>query len=168
MSEHDFYFEWNHAVRQEWRDVIAASPDGTTLAEAREVASERLRDMVDRGELKIPVDSAILAALKDADKTDNRQADKMLGRVLNGEQALDMDGDSGLDVVVALGDGLRKTLRHINYHDLLLMDQLRYRNMRASVDAYDEWRSKYEAVMAPVMKHGSVGAAVASGELGMS
>lgn len=162
----DFYFEWNAKVREVYRTVVAeCDPDeGVKLDEAKGVAAERIRSLVATGELRIPVDFAIRSALAKADENDGKIADRVIARMIRGEDALDFEDDPALDCVVVLGDGLRKPLRYVKREDLLAMDSLRYKNMRAQIAAYDEWRETYERALSAVIKHGTFGAAVESGE----
>lgn len=162
----DFYFDWNHKVREVYRQVVGESDpeDGVKLADARAGAASRLRELIEAGELTIPVDFAITAALAQADKSDGKVVDKIIARMMRGEDAFDIEDDPALDCVVIVEARVRKPLRHIKSHDLLAMDALRYRNMRAATVAYDEWRETYERALAAVIKYGSFGEAVESGE----
>ncbi len=165
----DFYYEWDHRVTLEWRAVIREMEDvdGAAKQEAKPVAAGRLRALIDAGELKIPVDTAINSALEAADKRDTGSADRVIRRALNGEDALSLDGDPGLDVVVALGNGVRKSLGATTADDWLVMDSLKYANMRAAADAYDEWRPDFERVRAALMRYRTFGAAYAAGEFAL-
>lgn len=162
----DYYYEFSHRVLIEYRQVIAEmeGDEGVSRAEAKSVAAERIRALVDDDEIKIPVDAAIMGALDEADRRDNGQADKVLERIIKGEDALDFDGDPALSVVVALGAGRRKTLRSITEDDMQAMDQNKYKNMRAAANAYDDWRNVYDRAVGPVKARGSLGAAVEAGD----
>jgi hypothetical protein len=140
----DFYYDWTARTREILREVAAelSDPDeGTTLAPMREEFIGRVRALIDAGDLKIPVDTAILAAFREADEHDGKSADKTMARRLRGEDSLDMDDDPGLAIVVTLGGGRRKPLAQINADDLREMDTLRYSNLRNAQNAYDVWRT---------------------------
>ena len=152
-------------VADVYRTVVAESdPDeGTTKAEALAEAVLRLRDMVDAGDLHIPLDFALRRAVDRVDELDGRGADRSLARVMAGQLALD---GTDLDVVVILGEGRRKPLRHIGDADLRAMDATRYRNLRNAQEAYSQWRDVYEPALAAAAIHGTIGAAFDSGAFG--
>lgn len=157
--------EWDIEVLSIYRDVIGqCDPDeGTTKGEAKMIAARRVRDLVEAGELEVPVDLAISASIDRADSHDGGVADKVIARTMRGEDALGLEDDPNLDVVVVLGEGRRKPLRYVNRDDLLSMDALRYRNMRAAATAYDEWRETFEQALAAIIAHGTFGDAAESG-----
>jgi len=164
MSE-DFFYDWDIKVREVYREVIAACDptDGTTKADAKLVAAQRIRAHIDAGDLKVPIDTAINAAIDKADAADSGSADKVMARSMRDEDALDLDNDPGMDVVVALGEGKRKPLRFILLVDLMEMDRLRYRNVSVVNIAYTAWREDYDRALPAVTLFGSFGAAVESG-----
>lgn len=161
----EFFYDWDAKVRDVYREVIAACDptDGTTKADAKTIAATRIRALIDAGELKVPVDTAVNAAIDKADASDSGSADKVMARAMRGEDALDLDNDPGLDVVVALGEGKRKPLRFILPVDLMEMDRLRYRNVSVVNVAYTAWREDYDRALPAVTSYGSFGAAVESG-----
>ena len=159
-TEGDFLFY----VADVYRSVVAeADPDeGTTIAAAKVESVARLRDMVDGGDITIPLDFALRHAIDRVDERDGKAADKELKQALTGQGRLDLDGGH-LDTVVVLGNGRRKPLRNLREADVESMDQERYKNLRNAQNAYDDWRITYELARAAVRKYGSIGAAVAAG-----
>lgn len=153
-------------VQRVYRATVAhAGLDGTLRQPAITAATEELLDMHARGELKVPVEDAIRAALTRADVSDGRLTDRVLRAASRGEFALTEDGDPMLDIVVTLGSGLRKQWRFVTRADLMTMDAERYRNVRNVQTAYDEWRSMYDVWLPVLDRHGSFGDAVESGDL---
>jgi len=152
-------------VAAAYRAVVAEADEyeGTTKSEAQQEAVARLRQMVDSGELSIPVDFALYRAVDRADESDGKSADKVIKRIVLGQPALDLDADAYLDTVVVLGDGLRKPLRNVREADLRLMDNNRYRSVRDQMNAYDDWRVVYEAALDAVVRFGTLAAAVDAG-----
>lgn len=164
----DFYYEWTDKVRAIWREVISEADPlaGTTKGEAREIASERIRALVDSGDLKIPVDTAINAAIEKADSEDGKATDRVLRAIVTGAAALDLDGDPILDFVVKLGAGKRKPWRNVNRDDLVEIEQARYRNLRNAQNSYDAFRTDYEPAFAALSRYETCAAAVAAGVFG--
>lgn len=162
--------EWDAQVLAIYREVIADSdPDeGTTKGEAKMIAARRIRDLVDAGRLDVPVDLAITASIDRADSHDGGVADRVIAKMLRGEEALGLDDDPNLELVVVLGQGRRKPLRHVNRDDLLAMDRLRYQNMRAAAASYDEWREVYEQALVALLDYGTFGVAAESGAFARS
>lgn len=161
----DFYYEWTHRVRAIWREVISESDpqEGTTKAEAREVAAERIRELIDSGDLKIPVDTAINAAIDKADTDDGKATDRVLRALIDGTWCMEYEDDPILDYVVKLGAGKRKPWRHVDKDDLVEIEQARYRNLRNAQNAYDEFRGYYDQALPVLMQHATLGAAAQSG-----
>lgn len=161
----DFYYEWTAAVRDIWRQVIAeADPtEGTTKGAAREIAAERIRELVSSGDLKIPVDTAINAAIDKADTDDGKATDRALRAIVTGTDAFAMDDDPILDFVVKLGAGKRKPWRNVNQADLIEMEQARYRNLHNAQAAYHEFRGYYDLAFPVLGEFSTLGDAVASG-----
>lgn len=165
MHEHTDDFEWDATVTRVYQQVVAeADPDeGTTTAEAFKEAAARIQVMVDSGELFVDVSQAIKAALRRADETQGRAADRVIKRLATGQEPLGLDDDPALDFVVVLGDGKRKPWRHVTESDLRDMDRLRYQNYRKQMLAYDEWRESFDRVLPTVAQYRTVGNAVAAG-----
>ena len=161
----DFFYEWTEKVRTIWREVIAeADPlEGTTKAEAREIAAARIRALVDVGELKIPVDTAIHAAIEKADADDGKATDRVLRAVVAGTAAFDLDDDPILDFVVKLGAGKRKPWRNVGQADLIEIEQARYRNLHNAQSAYHEFRGYFERAFPVLSEFPTLGAAVEAG-----
>lgn len=153
-------------VRTTYRDVVArAHEDGTDLKNATDEVAEIVAPLIKQGDLTVPLDDLIRHAVNDVDRVDGRRADTALRAIANGEEALDLSGDPALDVVVKLGNGRRKSLRYITQADLMLMDELRYANMRNAQDSYDRWRRTYEPWFRVLNRHATVETAHASGDL---
>lgn len=161
----DVLYDWQHEVLAVYREVVAAAdPEtGVRRQDAYATASERLLDMEARGELKIPPHEAIRAALRQADSADGARADAVLKVALEGQDAFGLEGDPILDVVVVLGDGLRKPWRYVTRDDLMEMDRVRYRNVKSVNNAYDDWRTRFEPTLAALVRHTTFGEAVAAG-----
>lgn len=139
---------------------------GTAGAQLRDVmdsARPEIRMMIDSGELSIDIDGVIDAELLSVDESNGKQADRVLAQLANGQDSLGIATDPILDVVVTLGKGLRKQWRDITSADLVLMDELRYQNVRKQQNAYSTWRSVFAPVAAALVPFGTIGDAVAAG-----
>lgn len=166
MTVHPIYTEGDFLdrVTEVYRAVVSeADPtDGTTKLEAQLEAITRLRDMVEGGDLAIPLDFALRRAVDRVDESDGKKADKVIESYVHGQPALDIEDDS-LDTVVVLGYGKRKPLRHLRDEDLRDMDANRFQNLRNAQNAYAEWRDIYEPTLRAVVRYGTFGAAVCRG-----
>lgn len=137
--------------------------EGAQLRDVMDSARPEIRMMIDSGELAIDIDGVIDAELLSVDSSNGKQADRVLAHLADGEGSLYVDGDPMLDVVVTLGKGLRKQWRDITSADLVLMDELRYQNVRKQQNAYSTWRSVFAPVAAALVPFGTIGDAVAAG-----
>lgn len=161
----DFYYDWTVKTRAIWREVIAeADPtEGTTKAAAREIAAARIHDLIDSGDLKIPVDTAINAAIEKADTDDGKATDRVLRAVVEGTWSMEYEDDPILDYVVKLGAGRRKPWRHVTQADLIEVEQARYRNMHNAQTAYHDFRGYYDRAFLVLGQHSTFGDAAESG-----
>lgn len=140
--------------------------DRVQLRDVMEVAHPRVKALIESGELSIDIDGVIDAEMLAVDSAHGKLADRVLAQLANGLETLTIDEDPMLDVIVTLGKGLRKQWRHINSEDLILMDNLRYDNMRKQQDAYGAWRAVYSPVAAVLIRYDSLESAVAAGAFG--
>lgn len=158
--------EYNYLddIRRVYRSIIAAGPaDGLTLAEVREEALIILRPMVESGEVKLPEDDLIRAAIGQVDKADGDRGDSALRRIVAGQDALDMgDLDPWLEVAARIG-GRRKPWGAVTRDDLLELDQQRFQNAQAAQKAYAEWRQSFSPTLTALLDHATVADAVAAG-----
>lgn len=160
------YESFDDAVASIYREVVAESGDeAIKKQEAFDVASERVTQLVLDGVIDVPANAAIRAALEVVDKSDRDSVSKVLRAMSAGQDPLDYADDPMLDRVAIVGDGLRKTFRYVAVEDLREMDSLRYRNLRSAQESYHAWRMQYEAWEPCVKRHGTVGAAVAAGDV---
>lgn len=157
---------WEQTVLRFYRAAVeSAGDDGTTRKEALDAVVFLIMPMIAAGQVTVPIEDAIRAAVERADRIDGQRADDVLRSAARGEHSFGTDGDPILDVVVVLGEGRRKTWRHVTRHDLTEMDRLRYRNMRSAADAYDRWRRDFEPWLEVLLRHATLGEAVESGDL---
>lgn len=153
------------AVRTEYRNAVAKI--GSTATDVNKLdafahAAEALRQRIHSGELELPIDDALHAALKVADEKDGRAADNILARIARGEIGLDMWPDPLLDVVVTLGGGRRKAWKHVTADDLSSMVELRKHNTNAARRAERRFIKDVTAVYDQLVSAGTVGAMVAA------
>jgi hypothetical protein len=170
MTDHDaeYRFDWYDSVAGIYADIVGdADPDeGIQREEAFEIASVRIHDAIDRGDLKPPVDEVVKVSLIRADEQHGKRADRIIRDTVQGAIAFNMIGDPALGTVVTLGKGRRKLWRDVNNEDLLAMDENRFQNAKAAQDSYAEWRTYFEPARRAVMKHGTVAAAIKAGAFG--
>ncbi len=155
-----------HACTRIYRAVVAdAGVDTISRKEALDELVTVVTPLVATGVVVVDADDAIRRVGMAVDDADGRRADAVLRAAARGEDNLDLEGDPVLDLVTVLGDGMRKAWRHVTAGDLREMDQVRYRNMRQSSDAYDRWRRDYEPWLAVLFRHPTLGDAVLAGDL---
>jgi len=169
MTDHDgIDYEWEATVTRIYREVIGeADPqEGTSRQEAFAVATQRIVDMLNSGELFLDPTAAIKAALARADEAQGRAGDSIIKVLATGQESYTFDGDPLLDTVVVLGAGRRKPWRHVTVTDLRDMNRLRYENKRQVEAAYKEWQENFDHLLPSVAQYGTVGEAAAAGALG--
>ena len=144
-----------------YRETVGRSGfKGINRQDAFEEATALVMTEIRAGRLELDVDSAVRAALKDADHADGRSADRILKSAALGDVPLD---GYDINVVVTLGGGLRKQWADVDANDLRDMDVLRYQNVRNAQNAYDEWRTSYDAVLPVLFEFRTFGAAFTGG-----
>lgn len=157
---------FEQAVETVYREVVAeAGEEPVKRQEAFDVAAERIGQLILDGVVTVPHDQAVRAALMSADERDGKAVDRVLSALSAGQESLGYDGDPFLDTVVVLGDGLRKSFRFVSLDDMAEMDRLRYQNLHRAQESYHRWREQYEGWSQCVRRHGTVGAAVAAGDV---
>lgn len=159
----DLTTAFNEAVTSEYRRAVARLGDSTTTAkklDAFAFAAEALMNRIHTGELELPIEDALHAALAAADARDGQTADSILGRLARGELGLDLWPDPMLDIVVILGRGRRKAWKHVTADDLSDMAELRNQNTKAARRAERRFIKDVETVYADLVTAGSVGALV--------
>lgn len=129
-------------------------------AELIESATADLLIEVRAGRLTIDSESAIRAALMQADESDGRAADRIIARAARGEVPL---SESDLDVIVTLGKGMRKPWGAVTAEDIDAMNSLRFENMRKTREAYSAFNADVLAIRDLLKEHGTFGAAYAAG-----
>lgn len=129
-------------------------------AEVFETAAAAILTDVRAGRLQIDAEAAVHAALLDADAADKRAADRVLARAARGEVMLT---DDDLDLVVALGHGMRKQWRDVTPADLDAMNFQRFENYRKVREAYQVFNADLLMVRPIVERFRTFGAAQAAG-----
>lgn len=158
----EFYAE----IRKAYREVVAECEDeGVDLKNATDAVADLVEPRIKDGSLTVPLDDLIRSAVKDVDRSDGSRADTALRAVARGEESIGLDNDPALDMVVTLGKGRRKSLRFVRQADLMLMDELRYSNLRNAQEAYDTWRQTYEPWFQVLGRQATVEFAMRSGDL---
>lgn len=156
---------FHDAVTFEYRKAVALF--GSTTATVNKLdafahASEAIRARLHSGELELPLEDAIHAALSAADSRDGQAADNILAQVARGELGLDIWPDPRLDIVVVLGRGRRKAWRHVTADDLSDMAELRNQNTRAARRSERRFLKDVQSVYGDLISAGSIGAMVAA------
>lgn len=161
MPDHAIIFK--QAVTHEYRRAITrlgGKAADVNKLDAFAYATEAIRDRIHSGELELPIDDAIHAALETADSKDGRAADGILAKIARGEIGLDMWPDPMLDVVVTLGGGRRKAWKHVTADDLKAMAELRKQNTNAARRSERRFLKDIEAVFDDLVLAGSIGVMV--------
>lgn len=156
---------FHEAVTAEYRRVVAAYGSATTHVDKLDMfahAAESIRERIHSGELELPIEDAIHAALSAADARDGQAADTILSKIARGEIGLNLWPDPLLDVVVTLGRGRRKTWKHVTADDLSAMVDLRKQNTNAARRAERRFIKDVAAVYDGLIAAGTVGALVES------
>ena len=160
------YESFEQAVEAVYREVVAESGvESIKRQEAFDIASDRIGQLILDGVIAVPHDQAVRAALMAADDRDGKAVDRVLSVMASGQNPIDYEDDPFLETVVVLGDGMRKSFRHVNSDDLEAMDRLRYQNLHRAQEAYHRWREQYEGWTPCVRRHGTIGAAYAAGDV---
>lgn len=163
----DFDFEWEHAVADTYAQVVgeADENEGIGRQDAMKIAAERLLQMVEDGDLKPDIDDVIKRALSTADKEHTGRADKLIRDTAQGKYKV-FEADKNLNTVVALGKGRRKLWRYVEESDLVLMDELRYANVRNAQESYNTWRHSFETTRYALRQYRNIEAAIADEAFG--
>ena len=165
MSDPTIAVTFHEAVTQEYRRAVATHGNASTAVNKLDMfafASEALRQRIHSGEIELPIEDALHAALSAADARDGQTADNILAQVARGELGLDIWPDPRLDIVVVLGRGRRKAWRHVTADDLSVMVDLRKQNTNAARRAERRFIRDVSSVYDALVSAGSVGALVAS------
>lgn len=152
---------FKETVARVYRETTA-SYNGAPVqrAEIIESAAASLLIEVRAGRLAIDTESAIRAALMQADESDGRAADRIIARAARGEVPLSEDD---LDVIVTLGKGYRKPWRDVTANDLTAMNQLRFDNVQKTRDAYSVFNADVLAIRGLLEEYGTFGEAFEAG-----
>lgn len=161
---HEPELDWETAVSTVYAEVVAeADPDaGTTLREATEIALSRVLRLVDDGDIKPDMTDVVKSALRLADKRHGKRADRLIDDTRRGRLTL-FESEHELNTVVTLGKGLRKLWRNVNEDDVVMMDEVRYRNVSAQQEAYRVWRESFEPVRKVLSVYRTVELAIGAG-----
>lgn len=166
MNDEEFTddnFEWEKYVTATYQAVIAESAaDGTSKTEASKIATQRILDAIENGDVKIDLLEVIMRAIDHADKNSGKKADKLIADLVAGRFKL-FDIDEDLESVVILGRGERKAFRYLTADDLEKMDELRYENKRRQEEAYYKWRQVFVPCRNVVRRFEHIGHAFESG-----
>lgn len=156
----------SESIARIYRAIIAdANTEGIDRKEALDELVLQIRPLVQSGDVALDLDEAIRAEGRRVDERDGGRVDGVLRAIARGDDALDLDDDPVLDLVVTLGAGRRKIWRHVNRDDLREMDSLRYQNLHAQQLAYKRWRDEYEAWVTVLFRHPTIGDAVLANDL---
>lgn len=163
MSEQIVAIAFQDAVVSEYRTAVAKYGNASTHVNKLDMfahATEAIRQRIHDGELAIPLEDAIHAALNVADARDGSAADNILAKIVRGEIGLTMWPDPMLNIVVTLGKGRRKAWRHVTAEDLSDMAELRNQNTKAARRSERRFVKDVEAVYADLVSAGSIGVMV--------
>lgn len=150
-----------------YRAVVAdAGREGITRKDAIEQVVAQARPLVSSGALILDTDDLIRQMVKRADEADGNRADHLLAEIGAGQDDLGLDTPEQLDAVAILGRGRRKVMRFVGRTDLDEMNEIRFGNVRAAQAAYFKgFKPQYDAWLPVLLKHPTIGAAVAAGDL---
>jgi hypothetical protein len=154
---------FHEAVTEEYRRAVATHGNSGAAVNKLDMfahAAEAIQMRIHSGEIEIPVEDAIHAALSAADQRDGATADNILAQVARGELGLDLWPDPRLDIVVVLGAGRRKAWKHVTADDLSDMAELRNRNTKAAQRSERRFLADVKTVYADLVTAGSIGALV--------
>lgn len=154
---------FHEVVTAEYRHAVATYGSATAHVDKLDMfarAAEAIRERIHSGELELPIEDAIHAALSAADSRDGQAADNILAKIARGEIGLNLWPDPQLDVVVILGRGRRKAWKHVTADDLSDMADLRNQNTRAARRAERRFLRDVESVYSDLITAGSVGTLV--------
>jgi hypothetical protein len=133
--------DYREAVASAYRLAVGdAGPDGTDIKAVKDTVVEWMRPKIESGLITIPWADAVRREVANVDEQHKDTADLALKAILHGQTTLPWDKDPNLSVSVTLGKGQRKALRYITAADLTAMDENRFGNVKAAVEAYDDWR----------------------------
>ena len=130
--------------------------EGVARQEAVESGVATLMVEFNAGRLDIDVERYFRRRLIEADETDGRSADLILSRAAFGQVPLVA---ADLDVVVTLGNGLRKQWADVTLADLTAMNAIRYQNYKQAEKAYNDFNSAFIRLREVMLHHGTFGAA---------
>lgn len=165
MSDPITAVAFHDAVTEEYRRAVAKHGNAGAAVNKLDMfarASEAIRMRIHAGEIEIPIEDAIHAALSAADAKDGATADSILAQIARGELGLDLWPDPRLDIVVVLGAGRRKAWKHVTVDDLSDMAELRNRNTKAARRSERRFLNDVQTVYADLVTAGSIGALVAA------
>jgi len=148
------------AVIAEYRKAVASRGDraeGINRQDAFAFANEAIRERIHSGEIEIPMDDAIHAALVAADSREGQQADNILAKIARGEIGLELHPDPVLDVVVTLGAGRRKPWKYVTADDIASMLELRKQNTNSARRAERRFIKNAETIYDSLVTAGTVG-----------
>ncbi|WP_053386006.1 hypothetical protein [Leucobacter japonicus] len=144
-----------------WFETVDAASDfGMDKGDAEAQAVETLMVEVRAGRLEIDVEKALLSEIRKADATHGRHADALLSKIAAGDVPLVFED---FEMVVTLGAGQRKTWYYVRPEDLDVMNEIRYKNFRASRDSFQRFNSDIMAIRPIVHEFETMGAAFEAG-----
>lgn len=167
---HEATPDFDSMVTAELRRVVGeADPSaGINRQFAFEIAHNRIRSLIDNGELQIDLDAMtdryIRTKLKEADESDGRAADKIIAKLIRGQETFDIEGEDFLDVMVTLGDGLRKPWKNVGTEDIFTMYEIRADNMRKQEEAFKKFTEDMRSLSRALNGFNSIGEAWRAGK----
>lgn len=151
---------FHDAVTQAYRAAVAKHGNterGINRQDAIAHAMTALIPRLESGELSLPYEDALHAALMQADSREGSTADSILAKIARGDIGLSIWPDPLLDVVVVLGGGRRKAWKHVTPDDLADMAELRSQNTRAARRSERRFLRDVTAVQSALILAGTVG-----------
>jgi hypothetical protein len=156
---------FHDAVIEEYRRAVSARGSKTAMVDKQTAIAHAmlaLQTRIHAGEIEVPIEDALHAALSAADARDGQAADNIIAQLARGELGLDLWPDPRLEIVVTLGAGKRKAWKHITAYDLDLMIELRKKNTNAARRAERRFIKDVASVYNELIAAGTVGALVAA------
>jgi hypothetical protein len=160
--------DWDDYVQATYREVVGeADRAGISRKEATDEVLARLDTDVSAARVQAPDwRETVPATVNRIDKAEGRRADALLREIAIGDPFEGWEDDPAHPVVVILGNGLRKSFRHVTLQDIQSMDELRYENARTAANAYDDYRRNVTRPWSAVLaRHATVGEALDAGDV---
>lgn len=155
LAEFDAWVQARYA-----ETVDAAGDDGIDKITAVTVIAKKAKQQIESGKLRLPLDVTARLVLGSVGTVDNRERRKTNTRisevvdVLSGNTILN-DDDPLLDAVALVGDGKRKTWRHVNADDITHMMVVKARHAQDAAASAAEFTRQAAVVLKALRKSGA-------------